>query len=104
MWFFPRGEIPDDIKSKKPNPDAWPTPVAFFSSKACDMNKHFYEHELVLDTTLCGDFGNPTYQSFGCPGTCQEAIANTALYKCEYLLIFHWINKAHPSFRGEMED
>lgn len=81
MWFFPRGEIPADIKAKKPNPDTWPTPVAFFSSKTCNMAEHFYEHSLVLDTTICGDFAGPTYTGAGCPGTCEQAVANTAIFK-----------------------
>ncbi|RXW21657.1 hypothetical protein EST38_g4173 [Candolleomyces aberdarensis] len=81
MWFFPRGEVPADVDAKQPNPDTWPTPVAFFSSKTCNMADNFYDHSLVLDTTLCGDFGGPTYVSAGCPGTCEQAVANTTIFK-----------------------
>lgn len=81
MWFFPRGEIPDDIEEKRPDPETWPTPVAFFSSKTCNMEENLYEHTLVLDTTICGDWGGPSYANSGCPGTCAQAVADTSIFK-----------------------
>ncbi|EAU90480.2 endo-1,3(4)-beta-glucanase [Coprinopsis cinerea okayama7 len=84
MWHFPRGEIPADIEAQQPQPDLWGKPVAFWSSKTCDMSEHFYDHTLVLDTTICGDWAGPTYGNSGCTGTCAEAVANTEIFKCEY--------------------
>lgn len=84
VWRFPRTAIPADITAKKPNPSTWGMPAAHFPSTSCDMAKHFYEHQLVLDTTICGDFGGPTYQSAGCPGTCAEAVAKPENYKCAF--------------------
>ncbi|KAJ3515182.1 hypothetical protein NLJ89_g1928 [Agrocybe chaxingu] len=81
IWRFLRPEIPADITSKKPNPATWGTPAAFFPSTNCDIGAHFFEHSLVLDTTICGDLGNPTYATSGCPGTCAEAVANNANFK-----------------------
>ncbi|KAF5338394.1 hypothetical protein D9611_012481 [Ephemerocybe angulata] len=81
FWFFPRGEIPADISSKQPNPDSWGTPSAFFSSNTCDMPSHFYEHSLVIDTTLCGDWAGSTFSGDGCPGTCAQAVANTTIFQ-----------------------
>jgi len=86
VWRFTRDAIPSDIQLKQPNPSSWGTPVALFPSTLCDMASHFFEHSLVLDTTLCGDFAGPTYENSGCPGTCSQAIANSTNYKCEFLL------------------
>ncbi|KAG6918972.1 hypothetical protein DXG01_010211 [Tephrocybe rancida] len=72
VWHFARGEIPDDISAKKPDPSLWAPPVAVWSASACDINSHFHDHSLILDTTLCGDFGTPTFAS-NCTGTCAEA-------------------------------
>lgn len=84
VWHFPRTEIPSDITAKKPNPSSWGKPVAFWSSSSCDMASHFYEHALVLDTTICGDLADATYKSAGCPGTCAQAVSDPSIYRCEY--------------------
>jgi len=76
MWRFGRDAIPQDIRDKNPNPKTWGRPAANFPSSGCDIAKHFFEHVLVLDTTLCGDFAGPTFAGSGCPGTCEQAIAN----------------------------
>ncbi|KAF9006098.1 glycoside hydrolase family 16 protein [Cyathus striatus] len=85
MWHFARGEIPADVTAKTPNPANWGTPVAFWSSSSCDFASHFYEHSLVLDTTICGDWAGPAYEGSGCPGTCAEAIANSTNFKCVHI-------------------
>ena len=84
VWRFSRDAIPSDIQAKQPNPYSWGVPVALFqNSSNCDTSLHFFNHSLVLDTTICGDFAGPTYQSAGCPGTCQQAVANATNFLCE---------------------
>lgn len=83
IWRFLRPSIPQDITDKTPDPSTWGTPAAFFPSTNCDIASHFSDHQLVIDTTICGDFGTPTYAASGCPGTCAQAIANNANFKCE---------------------
>ena len=85
VWRFPRPSIPADITAKTPDPSTWGTPAAFFPSNNCDIASHFFEHNLVLDTTICGDFAGPTYANSGCPGTCDQAVANNTNFKCEYM-------------------
>jgi hypothetical protein len=87
-WHFPRTEIPPDITAKEPNPSSWGQPVAFWSSSSCDMSSHFYEHVLVLDTTICGDWAGATYGSAGCPGSCAQAVSDPKLYRCDYTSVF----------------
>ena len=86
MWHFARTEIPADITAKKPNPSSWGNPVAFWSSSSCDMASHFFEHTLVLDTTICGDFAGATYASAGCPGTCAQAVSNPSTFSCGFFV------------------
>jgi hypothetical protein len=81
VWRFPRTAIPADITAKKPNPSTWGTPTALFPSTSCDVASHFSEHQLVINTSICGDFAGPTYQSAGCPGACAEAVAKPENYK-----------------------
>ncbi|KAF9038476.1 glycoside hydrolase family 16 protein [Panaeolus papilionaceus] len=93
VWRFFRGNIPSDIQSKRPDPAKWGKPVAFFPSTTCDMASHFYEHQLVINTSICGDLGGPTYAGSGCPGTCAEAVANSknfdwAKWQINYIAVY----------------
>ncbi|ESK96457.1 glycoside hydrolase family 16 protein [Moniliophthora roreri MCA 2997] len=93
VWFFSRNEIPQDILDGKPNPDGWGQPKAFWQNSSCDINKHFYDHGLTIDTTLCGDWAGATYQSAGCPGTCAQAVADprnfdNARWKINYIAVY----------------
>jgi hypothetical protein len=84
IWRFTRDAVPSDIQLRQPNPASWGTPVALFqNSDGCDMATHFFDHQLVLDTTICGDYAGPTYEGAGCPGTCQQAVANATNFKCK---------------------
>jgi len=76
--FFPRGFIPEDITNSTPDPSLWPAPKAFFAATTCPIDQFFKDHVFVINTTLCGDLGNPTYGPAGCPGTCAEQVANPA--------------------------
>jgi len=93
LWFFPRGFIPDDITNSTPDPSSWPTPKAFFAGTTCPIDHFFKDHVFVINTTLCGDFGDPTYGPAGCPGTCAEQVANPANFNeahwdINYLKVF----------------
>ena len=84
IWFFTRSAIPADIQSLNPDPSTWGVPAAFFSSSTCDPANFFHEMLMVINTTLCGDWAGAVYNSMGCPGTCAEAVANPANFKCKY--------------------
>lgn len=94
VWYFQRSAIPSDITNKNPDPTTWGTPAAIFPSTGCDMASHFYDHSIVIDTTICGDWAGPAYTSSGCPGTCQDAVANAtnfadAQWKINYISVYH---------------
>ncbi|PCH36331.1 glycoside hydrolase family 16 protein [Wolfiporia cocos MD-104 SS10] len=81
VWFFSRDEIPSDITAGTPDPTSWGTPAAIFPDTGCDISSHFYDHAIVLDTTICGDWAGPAYTSSGCPGTCEEIVANATNFE-----------------------
>ncbi|CAL1714217.1 unnamed protein product [Somion occarium] len=82
VWFFPRGQIPQDIADGNPNPDGWPTPAAIFpGGDQCDLAQGFKQHNIVFDITLCGDWAGPAYAASGCPGTCAQAVADPSNFK-----------------------
>lgn len=88
IWEFPRSSIPPDITAKNPDPSLWGPPVASFPSTNCDINSHFFQHSLVIDTTICGDWAGAAYSGSGCPGTCAEAVADPTNFKSE----LSWMN------------
>jgi hypothetical protein len=83
IWHFPRSSIPSDITAKKPNPSQWGRPVAFYPSTNCDMASHFFDHVLTIDTTICGDWAGSAFSGSGCPGTCDEFVADPTNFKSE---------------------
>ena len=90
VWFFARGSIPEDITSGSPNPDNWGTPTALFpNNDSCNTAEHFTDHQLVIDTTLCGDWAGAAFQGDGCPGTCQDYVANATNFQCTFPLLCH---------------
>ncbi|KAE8449223.1 hypothetical protein EG329_008390 [Mollisiaceae sp. DMI_Dod_QoI] len=95
IWNFPRSAIPADITSGSPDPSTWSTPVSAFSSGAnggCNIDSHFSGHNIVFDTTFCGDWaGNVWDSSSTCSklaSTCDTYVAaNPAAFAEAYWLI-----------------
>ncbi|KAF8506413.1 glycoside hydrolase family 16 protein [Hysterangium stoloniferum] len=78
IWHFNRANTPADLSDFTPDPITWPVPSAFWSTTTCPVNKFFKNHNIVINTSLCGDFAGSTYPSSGCPGTCAEHVADPA--------------------------
>ena len=81
IWFFERPSVPKDILSGNPDPSSWPAPSAFWSASGCDVASHFRDHNLVINTALCGDWAGGDYGSSGCPGSCSEAVADASNFE-----------------------
>lgn len=84
VWFFGRDEIPEDITTETPNPSRWSAPVLQVGSN-CDVDAHFRNMRIVIDTTFCGDWaGNPAvWQQTSCykanpisSNTCIDYVKN----------------------------
>lgn len=80
VWHFARSEIPADLTAQTPNPSTWSTPAGFWSAQSCDISANFHDHQMVIDTTICGNWAGSSYSSSGCPGTCSEMVANATNY------------------------
>ncbi|KAI1637988.1 glycoside hydrolase family 16 protein [Biscogniauxia mediterranea] len=81
IFFFPRtGPMPADIAGDAPDPGAWGAPAASFSGGACDIDQHFQDHQLVFDTTFCGDWAGKVFSDdpvcSAKAATCQDYVAN----------------------------
>jgi hypothetical protein len=85
MWHFARADIPDDLTAQVPTPSTWGTPSGFWSVKTCDITDNFYDQQMVIDTTICGNWaGGDAYSKSGCSGKCTDMVANATNYvgKC----------------------
>lgn len=80
VFFFPRSSIPADITSGSPDPTTWGTPVSAFSSGAsggCNIDQHFTQHNIVFDTTFCGDWAGNVWSS---SPTCSKLATSCSAY------------------------
>lgn len=80
MWIFPkddgrghgRASVPFDLSVHAPRPDidtdAWGLPAASFPHDACEIERFFRDHVLVINTTLCGDWAGDVFAGSACPG------------------------------------
>eukprot|EP01119_Soliformovum_irregulare_P003953 TRINITY_DN14982_c0_g1_i1.p1 TRINITY_DN14982_c0_g1~~TRINITY_DN14982_c0_g1_i1.p1 ORF type:complete len:306 (-),score=70.62 TRINITY_DN14982_c0_g1_i1:40-957(-) len=75
-WFFTKSRMPRDIASNEPNPEWWPIPDAHFPFDGECSSRHFGNQKMVFDLTFCGDWAGSAYRSSGCPGECNEYVAN----------------------------
>ncbi|KAL8687872.1 MAG: hypothetical protein Q9218_006076 [Villophora microphyllina] len=100
VWYFARGHEPKDILGKTPNPKAWGNPTARFDGgNNCNIDQHFKDHQIVFDTTFCGDWAggvfsqNPTCAS---KGSCVDFVKNNphafseAYWKINALKVYTW--------------
>ena len=85
IWHFTRANIPADITNQAPTPQNWGTPTGFWSAATCDISANFYQHSIILDTTVCGGWAGDAYSSSGCPGTCSEMVSNATNFASELI-------------------
>ncbi|KAJ3517309.1 hypothetical protein NM208_g14720 [Fusarium decemcellulare] len=83
-----------DITSDNPNPSSWGSPLAKFNSgSGCNFDDHFKQHNLIFDTTFCGDWAgddevwnsNPETAALG---SCEDYVAsNPEAFQEAYWLV-----------------
>ncbi|KAK6002038.1 hypothetical protein QM012_002528 [Aureobasidium pullulans] len=84
IWFFPRHSIPGGSSGPlgdQPDPAVWGQPTTSFEGADCELNKHFKNQHIVIDTTLCGIWAGGTWVSSGCAAgtgfeTCEGYVKN----------------------------
>jgi len=79
VWFFQRGQIPEDITNNAPMTSNWGLPIVAFNGNAgCDIDAHFGNNNIIIDTTFCGDWAGSVWGSSSCASlapTCQDYVA-----------------------------
>ena len=81
MWFFPRNGDHGNVVSSDPNPSTWGKPYASFKvCKANDQGEFFENLQLIINTTLCGQWAGNSFikgdkESWK---KCNEYVANAA--------------------------
>ncbi len=74
-WYFTRDSIPWDLASGQPNPDSWGTPYARFEIGSSCSASHFANHNIIFDTTFCGDWAGAVFgQTCGYSQTCESFV------------------------------
>ncbi|EXJ88600.1 endo-1,3(4)-beta-glucanase [Capronia coronata CBS 617.96] len=79
IWFFPRSAIPSDLASGNPDPSNWGSPTAAFGG-GCEIDDFFNSHQIVFDTTFCGDWAGNVWSADPICGakapSCQNYVQN----------------------------
>ncbi|KAH8878664.1 hypothetical protein GQ53DRAFT_673699 [Thozetella sp. PMI_491] len=85
VWFFPRGDamvktLTSSNNATSPDPSTFGTPLAaFVGGQGCNIDQHFMNHNIVFDTTFCGDWaGKP--EVWGADQTCSKLAASCSDY------------------------
>lgn len=47
IWHFSHDDAPSDISGSAPDPTSWSTPLAVWGNSDCDLDQHFYDHQIV---------------------------------------------------------
>jgi hypothetical protein len=101
IWFFPRGRIPQDLsgngtkeaEGSSPDPSSWGPPMARFNGgRGCDLDAHFRNQSIVLNTGFCGDWAGKQWKKDAeCSAlapTCEQYVtANPDAFTEAYWLI-----------------
>jgi len=88
VYFWPRGSEPSGIDDGQPEPSNW-SPVATFSG--CDIDEYFANHNIIFDTTFCGQWAGEVWSSGSCASaadTCDDYVgANPSAFTDAYWLV-----------------
>lgn len=49
VWHFARGEVPDDVEAKEPEPEGWGLPQGVFGGRGCDVDGFFRDMSIVIN-------------------------------------------------------
>jgi len=75
VWFFPRNNIPADIQSGRPVPTNWGKPFAQFNIGNNCPAGHFYDMQIIINLTFCGDWAGSVFSSScGQYGSCNNFV------------------------------
>ncbi|OCH86885.1 endo-1,3(4)-beta-glucanase [Obba rivulosa] len=91
VWFWSRNDrsVPVAVRcgSRIINTASWTSPpIAYFpSSSTCDLSANMKNHNIIINTMLCGSWAGSRYSASGCPGTCIDYVnANPSAFTNAY--------------------
>lgn len=92
VWFWPHGSVPADITNGAPVTGNWGLPiVAFNGGSGCTVDDHFYNQQIVFDTTFCGQWAGAVWGSSSCSSlasSCNAYVAgNPSAFQQSYWLV-----------------
>eukprot|EP01084_Bolivina_argentea_P047259 87064_1 len=85
MWFWQHNEVPSDIVNKKPNPNSWKIPYAFWPFGNWCTSDHFKNLAILFDLYYCGWAANDATWKSQCSTvangqTCEQFVMNNPQY------------------------
>lgn len=78
IFQFNHSSAPADLIGGTPNPGTWGKPVAYFAGD-CNIDSHFRNNRIVLDTTFCGNWAGSVWSTSKCShlaSTCNDYVQN----------------------------
>ncbi|KAK0101998.1 hypothetical protein ONS96_005966 [Cadophora gregata f. sp. sojae] len=106
IWYFPRGFIPTNIANGQPDPSTWGLPDANFQGN-CDIDANFKDHQIIFDTTFCGDWAAGVWDKDPVCSkkatTCADYVASEpgafadAYWDVNYVKVFSLTEKSAPT-------
>jgi hypothetical protein len=90
VWFFSRGQVPQDISSGNPDPSTWgPATAMFMTTDSCNIGQHFKDHTIVINTDICGDWAGAAFSDAGCGSSCSAFVTDPNNFKCKFPLMYN---------------
>ncbi|KAF2641542.1 hypothetical protein P280DRAFT_426200 [Massarina eburnea CBS 473.64] len=74
-WYFPRDNVPKDLATGSPDPEAWGKPVMEFGPGTCDVGAAWKKMRIIFNITFCGGWAGGAWGE-----KCRE---KTGYAKCE---------------------
>ncbi|KAF2449155.1 glycoside hydrolase family 16 protein [Karstenula rhodostoma CBS 690.94] len=87
IWHFKKTEVPADLSSANPNPDAWTkAPTVHITPKSCDFHKAFNHFYIIINITFCGSWAGDDFSNTNYAGQCK---AKTGTSDCKSWVAGH---------------
>jgi len=90
VFYFARGDVPANLYSTNPDPTTWGTPVGYWSLGNDCAPSHFNNHQIIFDTTFCGDWAGATFAS-SCPQYAAQGCDTFVQTNPSYFQDAYWL-------------
>jgi len=90
VWFWARNDrsVPAAVSGGASiiSTTGWTTPLAYFpNSSTCNLSTNLKNHNIIINTMLCGSWAGSRYSASGCPSDCISYVnANPSAFVNAY--------------------